>query len=85
MSDMSLPSLSLVPLGHAGGPPHLPLMGPLPPVAVPFTWPTPMTGGFAAPNALVNPEPCEIEGPNGKISRGRLVAFVAEAGLISLN
>ncbi len=90
MSDMSLPLLSLVPLTHAGGelphlPPHLPLLGSSPAAAAPFFWPAPLTGGYATPTALVKPEPCEIEGPNGKISSGRLVAFDTEAALVSLN
>ena len=84
MSDMSLPPLSLAPLPREGGGlPTLPSLSP--PAAAAFCWPSPPIGGYPAPTTLVDPEPCEIEGPNGKISTGRLVSFDTEAGLVGLN
>jgi len=86
MSDMSLPPLSLVPLPHEGsGPPALPPLGSAPPGATAFTWPLPAVGGYPAAAPLAAPEPCEIEGLNGKLSSGRLMVFDADAGLVSLN
>ena len=85
MSDMSLPQLSLVPLGQDGSMP--PSAAPRPaagPSAGPFAWPTPPTPGYPAPVCQTEPEPCEIEGPNGKISTGRLACFDVEAGLVLL-
>ena len=34
----------------------------------PFAWPTPPSAKFAAPVCQTEPEPCEIEGPNGKVT-----------------
>ena len=83
MSDMSLPPLTLVPLT----PPAAEGSGPARsrPAPVPFSWPTPPTAGYPGPQALADGEPCEIEGPNGKISAGRLHGFDLEAGLVQLN
>ena len=81
MSNMSLPPLSPVPLAHGGGPPPL---GAAPPPAA-FAWPMPAVAGYPAATPLAEPEACEIEGLNGKLSTGRLVVFDAEAGLVSLN
>ncbi len=86
MSDMSLPPLSLVPLAHEGS--GLPALQPLAcvaPVATAFAWPVPAVAGYPAATPLTEPEACEIEGLNGKLSNGRLVRFDAEAGLVSLN
>ncbi len=97
MSDMSLPPLSLVPLGPNGsmppsaaprpgaGPSSTPrATPPAMPSPGPFAWPTPPTPGYPAPVCQTEPEPCEIEGPNGKISAGRLAFFDAGAGLVML-
>ena len=96
MSDMSLPPLSLVPLPHEGS--GLPSLSPLgttplstsplgtpPPTTEVFAWPVPAVAGYPAATPMVEPEACEIEGLNGKISAGRLVVFDAEAGVVSLN
>ena len=81
MSDMSLPPLSLVPLSQDSTP--TPPAAPRP-APGPFAWPTPPTPGYPAPMCQTEPEPCEIEGPNGKLSTGRLSFFDAEAGLVML-
>ena len=84
MSDMSLPPLSLVPPAQKGsGPPPLPPISVLPAIE-PFAWPTPPAPGYPAPAGQIAPEPCEIEGPNGKVSAGRMTAFDADAGLVQL-
>jgi len=90
MSDMSLP-LSLVPLAPDDSAPLSPISLPAAaaaalarPGAEPFAWPTPPTPGYPAPTCQTEPEPCEIEGPNGKVSAGRLSFFDAEAGLVHL-
>ena len=84
MSDMSLPPLSLVSLAkEGGGPPTLPPISVLPAIK-PFAWPTPPTPGYPAPAGQTASEPCEIEGPNGKINVGRMIAFDAEAGMVHL-
>ena len=81
MSDMSLPALALtlVPMADE----------PVAPVLVqrrqkiePFAWPTPPTPGYPAPVCQTAPEPCELEGPNGKISHGMLIGFDASTWLV---
>ena len=67
MSDLSSPPLSLVPLDPAQ--------------AEAFAWPTPPTPGFPAPVRQTEIEPCEIEGPNGRLNQGLLHAFDATLGL----
>jgi len=84
MSDMSLPPLSLVPLGTEAQPP-----GALPAaeaaLAATYAWPVPPTPGYPAPLPITEPEPCELEGPNGKVSRGRLVVFDPLADHVQVN
>jgi len=46
-----------------------------------FAWPTPPFASFPSPRPQGEPEPCEIEGPNGKVTSGRLAFFDAEAGV----
>ena len=46
-----------------------------------FRWPTPPYASYPAPRAQHRPEPCEIEGINGKMMRGHLTLFVPEDGL----
>ena len=48
----------------------------------PFAWPTPPSAKFAAPVCQTEPEPCEIEGPNGKVTACSLVFFDPEAGIV---
>ncbi|MES2718342.1 MAG: ATPase, T2SS/T4P/T4SS family [Pseudomonadota bacterium] len=86
MSDLSLPPLSLVPLG-ADAPPPAPPPGQAPTRPVTggsLPWPAPPSIGYAAPPALREPEPCELEGPNGKINTGKLLAFDPDAGQVQV-
>ncbi len=48
----------------------------------PFAWPTPPSAEFAAPVCQTKPEPCEIEGANGKVTACALVFFDPEAGVV---
>ena len=80
---------SATPAGPFAGTPAGPFVGPPAGSSVglsagPFAWPTPTTPGYPAPVCQTVPEPCEIEGPNGKISSGRLAFFDAEAGQVML-
>ena len=88
MSDMSLPPLPLVPLAQDGGASFLSASAAPSAAARPaseaFAWPTPPTPGYPAPVCQTEPEPCELEGLNGKLSRGWLHFFDAQAGLIHL-
>ena len=84
MSDMSLPPLSLVPLGAEAQPP-----GGVPAAEqatnASYAWPVPPTPGYPTPQPITEPEPCELEGPNGKVSKGRLVVFDPEADHVQVN
>ena len=79
MSDLSLPPLSLVPLDSQWGPPKSEA-----PADEPFAWPTPPFAAFAAPTCQIQPEPCEIEGPNGKVTRGQLAFVNLDDGVIQV-
>ena len=79
MSDLSLPPLSLVPLDREWG-----RSKPEAPADEPFAWPTPPFAAFAAPTCQIQPEPCEIEGPNGKVTRGRLAFVDLDDGVIQV-
>ncbi len=87
MSDLSLPPLTLVPLGSEAAPPLPPTPGTAPARQVPvrpLPWPAPPSIGYAAPPPLAEPEPCELEGPNGKINTGRLLGFDPDAGQVQV-
>src|SRR5574337_1100570 len=56
----------------------------IPPVAETLSGPTPPSAAFGAPLAPSEPEPAEIEGPNGKVSRCRLVGLDAADGTITI-
>jgi len=81
MSDMSTPQLTLMPLEG-----QLPLRraerererG------EPFAWPTPSLPSYPAPTCQMTPEPCEIEGLNGHLMSGRLLAFNPEEGALQV-
>ena len=77
MSDLSLPPLTLVPPGEESRP-GTPAPG------RPFAWPTPPYAAYPSAVPFAEAEPCEIEGPNGKVTTGRLVQFDAEAGVAHL-
>ncbi|HSW06195.1 GspE/PulE family protein [Aquabacterium sp.] len=87
MSDLSLPPLSLVPVrplqprqaAAVAAQPQVPVGG-----SEPFAWPTPPYATFPSPRCQVVPEPCQIEGPNGNVTSGRLAFFDAEAGIAHL-
>ncbi|WP_395699861.1 GspE/PulE family protein [Aquabacterium sp.] len=51
---------------------------------LPFAWPTPPYASFASPQVQREAEPCEIEGPNGRVTRGQLVRFDADTGIAHL-
>ena len=74
MSDMSLPPLTLVPLGAEAAPPATVQAAEAASTAS-YAWPVPPTPGYPAPSPITEPQPCELEGPNGKVSQGRLVLF----------
>ena len=79
MSDLSLPPLSLVPMGADAAPP-LPTASPAGaggqrPGTGTLAWPAPPSIGYTAPPPLAEPEPCELEGPNGRVNVGRLLRF----------
>ena len=82
MSDLSALHLSLVPLEGENPVLPQPAASPRPPAAPGFAWPTPPTPGYPAAVGLLEPEPCEIEGPNGKLNQGLLIAVDADTGLV---
>ncbi len=88
MSDMSLPPLSLLPLGAETSPPAAAAAAtPLPVLmaaASAFAWPSLMELGYPATAPLAEPEPCEIEGPNGTVSAGLLLGIDTAAGLVQI-
>ncbi|WP_284614313.1 GspE/PulE family protein [Aquabacterium humicola] len=49
-----------------------------------LAWPTPPYAAYPSPRPAKAPEPCEIEGPNGKVTTGRLALFDAAAGVVHL-
>ena len=72
MSDLSSPPLSLVPVDGDAGPAG---------AAEGFAWPTPPYACYAAPARLVEPEPCQIEGMNGRLMNGMLLDMDPAEGL----
>ena len=64
MSDLSSPPLSLVPVESTA---------PAPAGGEGFAWPTPAYACYAAPLPLAEPEPCQIEGMNGRLMNGMLI------------
>ena len=61
MSDLSKPALSLLPKQADAHTPNV--------------WPVPPFAAYAPARAFSGPKDCEVEGPNGKVTRGRLVAI----------
>lgn len=49
--------------------------------SLPFAWPTPPYAGYPSGQPQAEPEPCEIEGLNGKIMHARLALFDPEQSL----
>jgi type II secretory ATPase GspE/PulE/Tfp pilus assembly ATPase PilB-like protein len=66
MSNLSKPPLSLL----SKEPPHPSNLWPVPPFAA-----------YAPAQAFNSPQDCEVEGPNGKVTRGRLVSTDWAAGV----
>ena len=80
MSDLSQPSLSLLPRTEDEA-----LAQPGPPARhEPFAWPTPQLGSYPSPACSLEPEPCELEGLNGKVMPGRVARFAPLEGLMQL-
>ena len=72
MSDLSSPPLSLVPVeGTAAAPDG----------GEGFAWPTPTYACYPAPVRLVEPEPCQIEGLNGRLMTGMLLKMDPAEGV----
>ena len=72
MSDLSSPPLSLVPVDST------------PPAAEGsegFAWPTPAYACYPAPSRLAEPEPCQIEGMNGRLMNGSLLEMDPAEGV----
>src|SRR5574337_172275 len=79
MSDLSQPPSTLIaPVAETQGGPTAAR------ASEPFAWPTPPSAAFGAPYAQTEPEPAEIEGPNGKVARCRLVGLDAADGTITI-
>ena len=72
MSDLSSPPLSLVPVENTA---------PASDGGDGFAWPTPAYACYPAPVRLVEPEPCQIEGMNGRLMNGVLLAMQPAEGV----
>jgi len=77
MSDLSKPALSLLPDEAAR-----PLAPPHRTSKAPYIWPTPPFAAYPPATSPGGPEACNVEGPNGKVTQGRLVSIDPEAGLV---
>jgi type II secretory ATPase GspE/PulE/Tfp pilus assembly ATPase PilB-like protein len=79
MSDLSVPPLSLVPLGASAPAPTAaagtPAAGDGGVGTARFAWPTPSLPCYPAPRIASAPEACVIEGLNGSTMAGRLMHF----------
>jgi len=73
MSDLSVPPLSLVPIEGTSAAPADDGEG--------FAWPTPPLACYPAPARLVEPEPCQIEGMNGRLMNGVLLEMDPAQGV----
>ncbi|ACB33393.1 General secretory system II protein E domain protein [Leptothrix cholodnii SP-6] len=86
MSQISLPSLSLVPTPDElrRGTGALPVQAPGKASASKksFAWPTPPLAAYPLPVPALEPEPCEIEGRTGNLMAGLMVSFEPEEGLV---
>ena len=76
MSDLSAPPLTLMPLEDKAGPTVVDRI-----TNATFAWPTPPYAAYPSPEPQAEPEPCEIEGLNGKILHARLTLFDPGQGL----
>ncbi len=73
MSDLSVPPLSLVPVHPGWGAPAADEQRAA--HREPFAWPTPPLPAYPAPTCATAPEPCDVEGLNGRVMHGVLHAF----------
>ena len=73
MSDLSKPPLSLLPK-EAGARAAAPK-------SAAFSWPTPPFAAYPPAALPLASEPCEVEGPNGNVTPGRLMAMDLAAGV----
>jgi type II secretory ATPase GspE/PulE/Tfp pilus assembly ATPase PilB-like protein len=80
MSDLSLPPLTLLPIGDDDAARE----SPEPARDEPFAWPTPPLATYPGPVCQTEPELCEIEGLNGKVTRARLIAFDPAAAVAQI-
>jgi len=75
MSNLSHPPLDFLPTGRD------PVLRPLPTATSPsssslgFAWPVPPGGDYPEASVAASPEPCEVEGLNGRVLHGLLEAF----------
>ena len=72
MSDLSSPPLTLAPVENAA---------PAPAGGEGFAWPTPAFACYPAPARLTEPEPCQIEGMNGRLMNGVLLEMNPAEGV----
>jgi type II secretory ATPase GspE/PulE/Tfp pilus assembly ATPase PilB-like protein len=86
MSELSLPSLSLVPTPDElrRGASALPTQASdkASPSKHSFAWPTPPLAAYPLPVPALEPEPCEIEGRTGNLIAGLMMSFEPEEGLL---
>jgi hypothetical protein len=75
MSDLSSPPLSLVPKDDAAA--ALAATG----GAAGFAWPAPPFACYPVPQRLAEPEPCQIEGMNGRLMNGALLEMDLAEGV----
>ena len=73
MSDLSSPPLTLVPVEDAAKPAAAETAA--------FAWPVPAYACYAAPVPLAEPEPCQIEGLNGRLMNGVLLEMNVADGV----
>ena len=72
MSDLSSPPLTLLPVDATAE---------VPDEKAAFAWPTPAFACYPAPMPLTEPEPCQIEGMNGRLMTGVLLSLDPAASL----
>ena len=86
MSELSLPSLSLVPtsdeLRRGSGALSAQPSGMASRSKNAFAWPTPPLAAYPLPVPALEPEPCEIEGRTGNLIAGLMVSFDPDEGLL---
>ena len=84
MTDLSQPPLSLIPLGEDTEPMPLRDEIAVEPRREPFAWPTPSLTNYPVPRCAIEPEPCVVEGLNGRALQGRMTLFDPDEGELQL-